>query len=68
MQEEMAPAPMEATQFLNTTPVPSPQVPVSEVPSMGVSTYAPDPASDDFMPAYENEYAEIEDNKDPVPN
>jgi hypothetical protein len=28
--------------------------------SMGVSTYAPDPMDGEFEPAYEGEYAEIE--------
>jgi hypothetical protein len=63
---------MAATRMLNTTPVPSttsasPPPPPTE-PSMGVSMYATEPVSDVFMPAYENEYAEIDDIKDPESN
>ena len=50
---------------LSTTPVPpaSAAPPASAPSTFGVSTYAPEPMSGEFEPAYESEYAEIEDNK-----
>ena len=62
---DMAPAPMPAANFSNTTPIPPAQPAPPAAPSMGVSTYAPDPMAGDFEPAYEGEYAEIDDNNVP---
>ena len=71
----MAPAPEASTAStrmpalmasrLSTTPVPpASAAPAASAPStFGVSTYAPEPMSGEFEPAYESEYAEIEDNK-----
>lgn len=71
--EAQAPAPMAsgstaaamASTRLSTTPVPpAPPAPPASAPStFGVSTYEPQPMSGEFEPAYEGEYAEIEDNK-----
>ena len=69
--EAPAPAPMAAgstaepmgSTRLSTTPVPPSVAPPPSAPSFGVSTFVPDPMSGEFEPAYEGEYAEIEENK-----
>lgn len=57
MMEGPSPSSATMTGVISTSLPPAPPAPA---PSAGVSTYAPDPMSGEFEPAYEGEYAEIE--------
>jgi len=65
------PAPAPAPEPAPAPPAPEPtpammsgvistSLPPAPAPSVGVSTFTPDPMGDTFEPAYESEYAEIE--------